>query len=209
MDLMSVQFEKSLITLQLGILIAQPWRVSPPVSKIMSMTKSEADLIVSLIAASAAGTAAVAAYVNAKFHIAHDLKNARGGLTPSKDVLEYMASRVQKKRVLVYHVFEDQALRNRPNHPFLIFEGRTWSYREFFDSIVHVGNWLMNEMGIEVEEVVAINGGNSPEYLMLWFALDAIGAVPSFINYNLTGPGLLHCAKVSLFEARQEQITDG
>jgi acyl-CoA synthetase (AMP-forming)/AMP-acid ligase II len=127
----------------------------------------------------------------------YDLKNARGGLAPSQDVVDFVADRVARKRVLTYHVFEDQALRHRPNHPFLIFEGKTWTYKEFFDCITRVGNFLMQDLGIEVEEVVAINGGNSAEYLMLWFALEAIGAVPSFVNWNLTGPGLVHCVKVS------------
>jgi acyl-CoA synthetase (AMP-forming)/AMP-acid ligase II len=54
----------------------------------------------------------------------------------------------------------------------------------------------MIDLGIGIDEVVAIDGGNSPEYLMLWFALDAIGAVTSFVNWNLTGAGLVHCAKV-------------
>ena len=57
---------------------------------------------------------------------------------------------------------------------------------------------LLDDLGIQVDEVVAMDGGNSPEYLMLWFALDAIGAVPSFVNWNLTGTGLVHCVKVSL-----------
>lgn len=61
-----------------------------------------------------------------------------------------------------------------------------------------MGNWLIDDLGIQVDEVVAMDGGNSPEYLMLWFALDAIGAVPSFVNWNLTGTGLVHCVKVSL-----------
>ncbi|KAF2833088.1 long-chain fatty acid transporter-like protein [Ophiobolus disseminans] len=148
------------------------------------------------ILAGAAGASALAAYANAKFHIAHDLKNARGGLAPSKEVVDFITDRVVRKRVLTYHVFEDHALRNQPNHPFLIFEGKTWTYREFFDCIIRVGNWLMNDMGVEVGEVVAIDGGNSPEYLMLWFALDAIGATTSFVNWNLTGPGLVHCAKL-------------
>lgn len=153
---------------------------------------------VPVIAAGAAGTAAIAAYLNAKFHIVHDLKNARGGLAPSQDVLDFMADRVMRKRVLIYHIWEDQALRNCPNHPFLVFEGKTWTYREFFDAIIRVGNWLMNDLGVQIGEVVAIDGGNSPEYLMLWFALDAIGASVSYINWNLTGPGLVHCAKVSM-----------
>jgi hypothetical protein len=151
------------------------------------------------VLAGAAGASAVAAYLNAKFHIAYDLKHARGGLAPSKDVLDFIENRVVCKRVLNYHVFEDQALRNQPNHPFLLFEGKSWTYREFFDCIIRVGNWLMNDLGIRVEEVVAIDGGNSAEYLMLWFALDAIGAVPSFLNWNLTGTGLVHCAKVGYF----------
>lgn len=150
------------------------------------------------ILAGAAGASALAAYLNAKFHIVHDLKNARGGLAPSPDVVNYITDRVIHKRVLTYHVFEDHALRNQPNHTFLIFEGKTWTYKEFFNCIIKVGNWLMNDLGIGVEEVVAIDGGNSPEYLMLWFALDAIGAVTSFVNWNLTGAGLVHCAKVSM-----------
>jgi acyl-CoA synthetase (AMP-forming)/AMP-acid ligase II len=126
----------------------------------------------------------------------YDLKNARGGLAPSQDVVDFVAGCVARKRVLTYHIFEDQALRNRPNHPFLIFEEKTWTYKEFLDCIIRVGNFLMQDLGIGVEEVVAIDGGNSAEYLMLWFALEAIGAVPSFVNWNLTGPGLVHCVKV-------------
>jgi hypothetical protein len=161
------------------------------------------------ILAGAAGASALAAYVNAKFHIAHDLKNARGGLTPSQEVIDFITDRVVRKRVLTYHVLEDHALRNQPNHPFLVFEGKTWTYGEFFDCIVRVGNWLMNDLNIGVEEMVAIDGGNSPEYLMLWFALDAIGATISFINWNLTGPGLVHCAKVgSVSHALGELLTE-
>lgn len=148
------------------------------------------------ILAGAAGASALGAYLNAKYHLVHDYKNARGGLTPPPDVVEMITKAVIRKRVLNYHVFEDQALRNIPNQPFLMFEGKTWTYKEFFDCIIRVGNWLMNDLGIGVEEVVAIDGGNSPEYYMLWFALDAIGAVPSFVNWQLTGAGLVHCAKV-------------
>ena len=54
----------------------------------------------------------------------------------------------------------------------------------------------MKDLGIQKGEIVAIDGPNSPEYLMLWFALDGIGAVPSFVNCNLTGQSLLHCVKV-------------
>ena len=104
---------------------------------------------------------------------------------------------IARKRILTYHVLEDHA-KQQPNHPFLIFENRTWSYKEFFEAVMKTGNWLMKDLEIQEGEIVAIDGGNSPEYLMLWFALEAIGAVVSFINYNLTGAGLVHCIKVSV-----------
>jgi hypothetical protein len=148
------------------------------------------------IIAGAAGASAVAAYLNAKYHIAYDLKHARGGISQTPEVVSFMEDRAVRRRVLTYHVLEDQALRNQPNHPFLIFEGKTWTYKEFFDCMTRVGNWLINDLAIGVDEVVAIDGGNCAEYLMLWLALDAIGAVPSFVNWNLTGTGLVHCAKV-------------
>jgi acyl-CoA synthetase (AMP-forming)/AMP-acid ligase II len=138
----------------------------------------------------------VSAYLNAKFHIVNDIKNPRAGLIPKPDVVKYLGSRVAAKRVLVFHIIEEHALYNRPNHPFLIFEGKTWTYRQFYNCIINVANWLMNDLGIETGEMVAIDGGNSPEYYMLWFALDAIGAEISFLNWNLTGEGLVHCVKV-------------
>lgn len=76
-----------------------------------------------------------------------------------------------------------------------MFEGKTWTYKQFFDDFTRVGNWLIG-LGIEVGELVAVDGGNSPEYLLMWFALDAIGACPSFINCNLKGASLEHCVRL-------------
>jgi acyl-CoA synthetase (AMP-forming)/AMP-acid ligase II len=106
-----------------------------------------------------------------------------------------MSSRIARKRVLTHHVFEDQA-RKQPDHPFLIFEGKLWSYKEFFEAYTRVANWLIDELDVQAGEIVAIDGGNSPEHLMLWLALDAIGAATSFLNWNLTAAGLVHCTKV-------------
>ncbi|PSN73242.1 long-chain fatty acid transporter-like protein [Corynespora cassiicola Philippines] len=146
------------------------------------------------ILAGAAGTAAIAAYLNAKFHILHDVKNDKG-LAANQETLDFLADRVAAKRVLTYHVLEDHA-RSQPDHPFLVFEGKTYTYGEFFDAINRVGNWLINDLGVQVGEIVALDGGNGPEYMMLWFALDGIGAITSFVNWNLTGAALLHCIKL-------------
>ncbi|OJD36690.1 fatty acid transporter [Diplodia corticola] len=146
-------------------------------------------------AAAAAGAAAsAAAYLNAKYHIAHDL---RGELL-APVAAAYVAMRSYKKRLLNHHVLEEQAAR-QPDHPFLIFNAaggdnrREWTYAEFLHDVRRVANWLKDDLGVAVSEIVALDGENSPEYMLLWFALDAIGAVPSFINCNLTSNALVHC----------------
>ncbi|KAK8151736.1 hypothetical protein BKA80DRAFT_286766 [Phyllosticta citrichinensis] len=61
----------------------------------------------------------------------------------------------------------------------------------------------MKDLGIEVGEVVALDGQNSPEWILLWLALDAIGAVKSYINCHLTGKSLAHCIQVSIILSNQ------
>jgi acyl-CoA synthetase (AMP-forming)/AMP-acid ligase II len=55
---------------------------------------------------------------------------------------------------------------------------------------------MIKELSIQRGDIIALDGGNSPEYLMMWYAIEGIGALPSFINNNLTGNSLLHCIKV-------------
>ncbi|KAF2636967.1 long-chain fatty acid transporter-like protein [Massarina eburnea CBS 473.64] len=147
------------------------------------------------VLAGAAGATALSAYLNAKFHVAHDIKTGRGGLAPLQSDFEWLGSRAAQQKPLLYHMLQEHA-RTQYHHPFIIFEGQEWSYGLFFDALTRVGNWLIDELGIEKGEVVAIDGGNSPEYMMLWFAIDAIGAATSFVNWNLTGDGLVHCVKL-------------
>lgn len=105
--------------------------------------------------------------------------------------------------MLVYHYLEDWAKQDLPNHVFLEFDGSLWTYKQFYLAVQRIGNWLMNDLGIEKGEVVAIDGPNSASYLMLWYALEAIGACPAFINSNLTGESLQHCVKVSWNDIQQ------
>jgi acyl-coenzyme A synthetase/AMP-(fatty) acid ligase len=81
----------------------------------------------------------------------------------------------------------------------VIFEGKEWTYKQIYDGVVRVGNWLMSELGVKEGEVVALNGGNSVEYMLCWFAIEGIGAIPSFVNCNLSGKSLMHCVQVRVF----------
>jgi hypothetical protein len=146
----------------------------------------------------AAGAVATAAYLDAKFHINHDLSGVlSSALSPS--VLFFIASRIRADRLLAFTLFEEHAKDpRRANNLFLWFEGKQWTYAEFYQRVVAVANWLLNDLGVKKHEIVGLYGGNSPEYLIIWLGLDAIGACPSFLNCNLTGGSLMHCVKVSL-----------
>ncbi|KAI1460148.1 fatty acid transporter [Annulohypoxylon moriforme] len=146
------------------------------------------------IAGAAASSAAFAAYMDARFHIRNDIKagsDKRRAAKWQNDIIQ----QIRKGKTHVYHVLEDQA--KNPNLVFIVFEGREYTYTEFFKAIQPIGNWLMKDLGIKRGEMVALDGGNSPEYVMLWFALEAIGACIAFINCNLTAHPLVHSVKVA------------
>ncbi|GES59652.1 fatty acid transporter protein [Aspergillus terreus] len=154
------------------------------------------------LAATALGSLALAGWVDAKFHIRSDLRTLFYGRS-QRDAQKCILEKVQQDRLLMYQILEGQVESPATaNNVFLISaaDGRTWTYREFLQDVNRVGNWLLQELDIQKQELVALDGLNSPEYLIAWFALDSIGAAPCFINHSLTGQSLEHCIK--LCEAR-------
>ncbi|KAL4888157.1 hypothetical protein BDV59DRAFT_196700 [Aspergillus ambiguus] len=120
-----------------------------------------------------------------------------------RDAQKYIGEKVEQDRLLMYQILEDQV--ENPaiaNNVFLVSatDGRMWTYKEFLRDVNRVGNWLLHELGAKKEELIALDGLNSAEYLIAWFAIDSVGAVPCFINHSLTGQSLEHCLKLS--EAR-------
>lgn len=88
------------------------------------------------IATAAAGATALAAWVDARFHIRHDM--SKSSLAKTKDEAQkYLEQQAMKKKLLTYHIIEEQA-EARPNHLFLVFEGRTWTYKQFYDDLQRV-----------------------------------------------------------------------
>ena len=147
------------------------------------------------IAAVAAGGAALTAYIDAKFLIRHDLK-VGSNATNTEKAMQFLAEKMAQDKMLVYHIFEDRAKTKERDNLFLEFEGQQWTYKQFFEALQPVGNWLLNDLGVQKGEIVAMDGPNSPEYLMIWFALEGLGAVPAFINCNLTANPLTHSVKL-------------
>ncbi|WYZ43805.1 hypothetical protein EsH8_VII_000241 [Colletotrichum jinshuiense] len=140
--------------------------------------------------------AAVAAYsyVNARTSLWYDRKLLSCALPATLTALW----RERTDRLNQFYVLE-RAAQNKAsaNRTFIIFEGKSYTYRETYEQVLKYGTWLRERFGVKPKDIVAINFQNSDVFVFLWFGLWSIGAKPAFINYNLTGKPLAHCAKAA------------
>ncbi|ODV85662.1 hypothetical protein CANARDRAFT_27766 [[Candida] arabinofermentans NRRL YB-2248] len=86
------------------------------------------------------------------------------------------------------------------------FELQSYTYTELYEIILRLSYILVNDYGICKNDIIAMDFSNKPLFIFLWFSLWNIGAIPSFINYNLTQNPLLHSLKV--VNAKQVFVDD-
>jgi AMP-binding enzyme len=83
------------------------------------------------------------------------------------------------------------------NRPLLLFEGKTYTYKQVYECALKFGTWLRQQCGVKPKDIVALDFQNSDSFIFVWLGLWAIGAKPAFINYNLYGRALVHCVKAA------------
>lgn len=151
-------------------------------------------LIVPFSIAGPAAAAAAFAYLDARYYLSYDLGLIWGGVKG-----QLVTKKLDKtRRHNFFYRLEDHALDSKTAHrPLLIYEGREWSYRQFYDTVLRYGQWLKHTHGVQKDEIVALDCMNRPNFLFIWFGLFSIGAKAAFINYNLTGQPLLQSLKTS------------
>lgn len=91
--------------------------------------------------------------------------------------------------------------RERPDHPFLIWapfegEGKIWTYRQFASDAARLAGGLAAR-GIGPSDRVLVHFENSPEALLVRFALARLGAVCVATNALAAGPEIAHYAEAS------------
>ena len=143
-----------------------------------------------------AAPAAIAslAYLNAKTHASHDF------VIVSSFLFGSLRSMFLEKRdqVNFFYALEKHAnTKATANRPFLVFEDKTWTYKETYEIVLKYGTWLKASYSIAPKEIVAIDFMNSVQFIFMWFGIWSLGACPAFVNYNLTGEPLVHCLKTS------------
>jgi acyl-CoA synthetase (AMP-forming)/AMP-acid ligase II len=134
------------------------------------------------------------AYLNARWSVNNDWR-----ILSALARARIRQARLERKgRLNVFYSLEEFALSRRTaDLPFLVFEGKTWSFREAYDMVLRFASWLHNNHGVKPREIVALDFVNCPQFVFLWLALWSLGAIPAFINYNLTGSPLIHSIRVS------------
>lgn len=151
--------------------------------------------------ASALLTAAAAAfplmsYLDAKYMIRNDITMIRAFITTQINQRIYE----RRDQLSPFYFLENIALSPKPavaDRPFLIYEGRHWSYKQSYDIVCRYATWLKERYTVKKGEIVALDFMNKPSMLWIWLGLWAIGARPAMINYNLAGERLVHCVKTS------------
>jgi acyl-CoA synthetase (AMP-forming)/AMP-acid ligase II len=142
----------------------------------------------------AAGAVAGAAYLNARFSLAHDLLYFR----ISASVLYGLFRATRADKINVFYVLEKHALdKSTAGRIFLLFEGKSYTYAETYQTVLRYGAWMHDHHGVRERDIVALDYQNSDTFFFLWMAIWAIGAKPAFINYNLQGDALTHCLRAS------------
>lgn len=84
-----------------------------------------------------------------------------------------------------YEIYDDQ------------FTMETYTYKEFYAMVLRLSYILKNDYGVSAQDTIGVNCMNKPLFLLLWFALWNIGALPAFLNYNTKDKPLVHCLKIA------------
>ena len=148
------------------------------------------------LAGAALGGLATAAYLDAKFLIRNDLASGSNKREEQR-AIKFVTDRFSQDKGLIYDYFSDHALSpTGTKNIALICDGHSWTYRQLYDAIQRVGNWLMHDLGVQRGETIALDAPNSPEYVMLIMAVSAVGASVAYINSHLTATPMVHSVKL-------------
>ena len=102
------------------------------------------------------------------------------------------------------------AVEDRPEHPFLIWQGESISYREF-DELSNRAARAWQRLGVRAGDKVVFMLDNCPEFLVGWFGLAKIGATLVAVNTRFQTAEALYVvqdceARVVLTDARCREV---
>lgn len=112
--------------------------------------------------------AASLAYLNAKWSIPNDWRLI-GTLVGAKI---RWAKRVKKDHINAWYPLEHNAFNPKiANGTFMIYESKSWTFKETYDMSLRYAGWLHHTLGIKPKEIVAVDFMNSPEFIFITLGL--------------------------------------
>ncbi|XP_026195295.1 long-chain fatty acid transport protein 6 [Anabas testudineus] len=80
-----------------------------------------------------------------------------------------------------------------PDKPFVIYEGRTHTYRDVERRSNRLAHVFLHRVRLKKGDCVAVLMSNEPDFLCVWFGLAKVGCSVAFLNTNIKSKSLLHC----------------
>ncbi|RMD42195.1 hypothetical protein DV735_g2959, partial [Chaetothyriales sp. CBS 134920] len=161
-------------------------------------TVGESEYSVPLAAAAAIPlSVAGLAYLNARWRLPEDWRAIKGVYKSTSR----FNSRLKEDKVNSFYIIEEHA--SNPavaNQPFIIYQGKTWTFQQTYERTLRYAGWLHSTWKVERGDMIAIDLINSAEFVFLILAVWSLGATPALINYNLVGQAFIH--SVSTTNAR-------
>lgn len=105
------------------------------------------------------------------------------------------AYKLRDKQNLCPALLLEQHAARQPNHPALIFEGRTLSYQEL-NARANQYAHALERLGVKKGQVVAVLMDNRIEYLVACMGANKIGVVSALINTHVAGIQLSHALRI-------------
>lgn len=137
---------------------------------------------------------AAAKWLNKKYNITNDIYQIHC-LRQNAKFLQYLQSKHGDSDWSFYHTLHSTFGTNDYLEAFL-FEDRSWTYAELRGEIGRLAV-KFTEMGVKNRMVVGMYINNSPEFIMAWWALYKLGAIPAPVNTSITQEPFRHCLRVS------------
>ncbi|KKK13749.1 putative bifunctional fatty acid transporter and acyl-CoA synthetase [Aspergillus rambellii] len=153
------------------------------------------EISVPAMAAASTFSLAAGAYLNAKLSISTDLATIYNDRA-WENRLSHRISQLGDATTLYGMLRRVVEVEGHGSKEALWFEGKTWTYSQVKDLADRMAT-LLHRKEIKAGHFVAVFTTNSPEMIVIIYALSKLGAVAALINTNLRDDTFIHCLNVS------------
>ncbi|KXS15702.1 acetyl-CoA synthetase-like protein [Gonapodya prolifera JEL478] len=141
----------------------------------------------------AAGALGASMYLDARHNVVADLKIINQGISIAK----YIQQQVELGRNHCLTRFQESVARLPGKCAIRGSDFREWTYAQADKSSTRIAAYLLDKVGIQSGDTVALMFENNPQILLCMLGIFKARCVMTPQNTNLRGAALLHCLRIS------------